>query len=81
MTGKEENSHQITDLINHSPVSHKIITPGFVPEAHLAPLMAAAFAYTFPSYYEGFGLPALAAQASATPLIAANATSLPEVCG
>jgi glycosyltransferase involved in cell wall biosynthesis len=34
-----------------------------------------------PSLFEGFGLPALEALACGAPLLAANATSLPEVTG
>jgi glycosyltransferase involved in cell wall biosynthesis len=35
----------------------------------------------FPSLYEGFGLPALEAMTLGCPVIAANTSSLPEVCG
>jgi len=37
--------------------------------------------FVFPSLYEGFGLPPLEAMACGTPVVAANATSLPEVLG
>lgn len=44
-------------------------------------LYAGAAVFAFPSRYEGFGLPALEAMACGTPVVAADATSLPEVVG
>lgn len=44
-------------------------------------LMAAAAAVVVPSTYEGFGLPALEAMAAGVPVVAADRSSLPEVCG
>ena len=41
---------------------------------------AADFA-ALPSLYEGFGLPALEAMAAGTPVLAARAGAVPEVCG
>ena len=37
--------------------------------------------FIFPSWYEGFGLPALEAMACGTPVIASNRGSLPEIVG
>jgi glycosyltransferase involved in cell wall biosynthesis len=54
---------------------------GFVPDEELGALYANAAWFLFPSLYEGFGLPALEAMANGCPVIAANAGSLPEVCG
>ncbi|MCL4535853.1 MAG: glycosyltransferase family 4 protein [Bacteroidetes bacterium] len=54
---------------------------GYVPQDDLPLLTAGALALTFPSFYEGFGLPALEAMACGTPVIAADASSLPEVVG
>ena len=54
---------------------------GRVPDADLPALYASALAFAFPSKHEGFGLPPLEAMASGTPVIAADATSLPEVIG
>lgn len=49
-------------------------------EIHLA-LMSAATVVVVPSSYEGFGFPALEAMARGTAVVAADASSLPEVCG
>jgi alpha-1,3-rhamnosyl/mannosyltransferase len=57
------------------------ITPGFVEDADLATLYRGATVFCFPSLYEGFGLPPLEAMACGTPVVASNATSLPEVLG
>jgi glycosyltransferase involved in cell wall biosynthesis len=52
-----------------------------VPDALLPGLYAGAEAFALPSHYEGFGLPLLEAMACGTPVIAADATALPETAG
>ncbi len=54
---------------------------GPVAEADKPGLYRMARAAAFPSRYEGFGLGVLEAMACGTPVIAANATSIPEVAG
>ena len=56
-----------------------VVHLGRVDEARLASLFSAAAAVAFPSRYEGFGLPVLEAMAVGTPVVAANATALPEM--
>ena len=53
--------------------------PGYVRQEDLPTLISGAEVFALPSLYEGFGLPALEAMACGTPLIAARASSLPEV--
>lgn len=54
---------------------------GFVPDAELPLWYNAAALFAYPSRYEGFGMPPLEAMACGTPVIAARASSLPEVVG
>lgn len=53
----------------------------YVPLQALPALYAGARCAVLPSLYEGFGFPALEAQACGTPLVCSNASSLPEVAG
>jgi glycosyltransferase involved in cell wall biosynthesis len=54
---------------------------GYVSQDELAELYRGAACLVFPSRYEGFGLPALEAMASGTPVVATTAGALPEVAG
>lgn len=54
---------------------------GFVPTEDLPKLFAGARLFTFPSLYEGFGLPILEAMSSGVPVVCSNSSSLPEVAG
>ena len=49
-------------------------------ETQLRHLYAGAGALVFPSLYEGFGIPVVEAFAARLPVVASNASSLPEVC-
>ena len=62
-----------------SAISQKIILPGFIPDEHKASLLSGATALLYPSLYEGFGFPALEAQACGTAVLCANTSSLPEI--
>lgn len=54
---------------------------GHVQLEELTLLMGSALVLTFVSYFEGFGIPMVEAMRSETPILAARATSLPEVGG
>jgi glycosyltransferase involved in cell wall biosynthesis len=54
---------------------------GYVPDADLPELYAAARVFAYPSLYEGFGIPPLEAMACGTPVVASTAGALPEVLG
>lgn len=54
---------------------------GGIDDAALKALLGGALALVQPSVYEGFGLPPLEAMSQGCPVAAADAASLPEVCG
>jgi glycosyltransferase involved in cell wall biosynthesis len=58
-----------------------IRTPGYLPQADLVQVVAGATALVVPSWYEGFGLPALEALACGTPVVASDLPALREVLG
>ncbi len=60
-------------------IADKIIFPGFIPMEHMPYLYNGASLLVYPSFYEGFGLPPIEAMACGTPVIASNATSIPEI--
>lgn len=60
---------------------NEVIMTGFVPDDDLPKLYQACSLFVFPSWHEGFGLPALEAMTLGVPTIASNTSSLPEVLG
>ena len=54
---------------------------GYVAEADIAPLTAAAAVAACPSLYEGFGFPVAQAMAAGTPVITSSVSALPEISG
>jgi len=59
----------------------KLIFTGYVTDEELARFYNLCTVFIFPSYHEGFGLPALEAMSCGAAVIGANTTSLPEVIG
>lgn len=67
--------------LNIAATDHSVVVTGFVTDAEFRALASGCNAFLFPSLHEGFGLPVLEAMAMGAPVIASNATSLPEVVG
>lgn len=57
------------------------VLTGFVPEEDLIALYNVCALFVFPSWHEGFGLPALEAMRCGAPVIGSNLSSIPEVIG
>lgn len=60
---------------------HHVRYLGYVPERDLPGLVSGAVALVYPSFYEGFGLPAAQAMAAGVPVVGSNRSCLPEVIG
>lgn len=58
-----------------------VITPGYLDDDELRPIIAGASALVLPSLYEGFGLPPLEAMACGTPVIVSHLPVFAEVLG
>lgn len=71
----------VAALIAELGLEGQVILPGYIPLEDLPALYNAALLLAYPSRYEGFGLPVVEAMACGTPVIVADATSLPEVAG
>lgn len=68
-------------LIEKFALQQKIYFLNFVQEEDLPGVYRMSTATIFPSFYEGFGLPAIEAMSAGSPLAVSRIASLPEVCG
>lgn len=59
----------------------EMVLTGFISDDDLIALYRACHLFVFPSFTEGFGLPALEAMSCGAPTIGSNMTSVPEVIG
>lgn len=82
ITGEEDPYYpEVKRTVKELGLEHDVIFPGMVPEDELVALYQAAHIYSFPSLYEGFGLPPLEAMRCGTPVAAASSSCIPEICG
>jgi len=72
---------EVDDRIAEFGLSDEVVQTGFVDAADVPEFYRGADLLLFPSFHEGFGLPVAEAQASACPVVATNAFSIPEVSG
>ncbi len=61
--------------------SSELVQTGYVAQEHRAALYSGATVFLFPSFFEGWGMPIVEAQACGTPVITADNSSLPEAGG
>lgn len=74
-------SDEIYELPKKLGIEDRVKFLGYVPDKDLPALYSGAIAFTFPSLFEGFGLPILEAQACGCPVLTSNVSSMPEIAG
>jgi glycosyltransferase involved in cell wall biosynthesis len=72
---------EIGSQVKHLGLENKIRFPGYASDLELSVLYSSCFAFVYPSFYEGFGLPVLEAMSCGAAVITTNISSLPEVGG
>jgi|SRR5579871_1834835 len=80
LAGKETwFAERVHHAARESGVADRINFLGFVTDQELLHLYNACDVFAFPSFYEGFGLPALEAMACGRAVVCSNTSALPEV--
>jgi glycosyltransferase involved in cell wall biosynthesis len=79
--GEAQREEALRALIASLGLGDRVRRIGRVPEGDLDALYREAVALVLPSRYEGFGMTVLEAMSRRCPVIAADATALPEVVG
>ena len=80
LAGKETwFAGRVHEAAQESGVADRIQFFGFVSDRDLLQLYNACDLFVFPSFYEGFGLPALEAMACGRAVVCSNTSALPEV--
>ncbi|MGE4497180.1 MAG: glycosyltransferase family 4 protein [Deferribacterales bacterium] len=71
----------VAEMVNGTKsLKNRVFFTGYIDDADIPSVYAAASVFVFPSLYEGFGIPPLEAQASGCPVVSSPAASLREVC-
>jgi len=82
IVGKKGNQYdELLEIIREEHLEEKVKFYGYVTDDELQLLYAQAYAFVFPSLFEGFGLPVAEAMANGVPVLCSNAASIPEVGG
>lgn len=80
LVGKiDEFYERIKRLVESLGIQKQVVFTDFVTDSELAALYKSADLYVFPSFNEGFGLPALEAMGFGLPVLSSGYSSLPEI--
>lgn len=79
--GSGWDNREVYSLPKELKIEEKVKFPGFISWEEKIALFYGAQAFTFPSLFEGFGLPILESFACRCPVLTSNTSSMPEVAG
>ena len=79
--GEAQSEDRVRAQIAGTGLRGRVRRTGLIPRNDMLAIVRGAVALTFPSRYEGFGLPVLEAMSLGTPVLAGDAAALPEVVG
>jgi len=71
----------IQEALQSAQYKNDIQLLGYLDDEALAKVLGATLALTYPSLFEGFGVPLLEAMHAEVPIITSNTSSMPEVAG
>jgi glycosyltransferase involved in cell wall biosynthesis len=74
-------STDIAEVLNKMKFRNDVVFLGYTDAIELPKITASAFALTYVSLFEGFGIPILEAMYCDVPSISSNSSSMPEVVG
>lgn len=72
---------EILGEIEKHQLSNEVLFTGRLSQEDLQLIMGSAFALTFVSYFEGFGIPLVEAMACGVPIVCSKESCMPEIAG
>ena len=75
------NESPVFESVERLRIGEDVIFAGYVEDELIGPLLQNAELFVFPSFVEGFGIPALEAMMVGVPVACSGTSSLPEVVG
>ena len=81
LAGHMAAGSKLREQIEAAGLQDRIVLTGYLPDAHVMPMMEHADLFVFPSLHEGFGIPLVEAQRAGVAVASSTAGALPEVAG